>query len=74
MLAPHLDAYLDAFFTLSPGRQLGGFGPGGITMVDLLAYCAAFNVPDAERFVRMMRALDAEFLSWAREKATSGAQ
>jgi hypothetical protein len=56
-----------AFLNLSPGRQVG-MGPGGITMVDIEAYCRLFHVARPARFVRYIRALDAEWLAFTAER------
>jgi hypothetical protein len=66
----HCAWYIDAFYTLSPSRQIG-WGPGGILLVEMLAYCQVFGVSDAERFVRTMQALDALYLEHQTKKTAS---
>lgn len=69
MLPAELEPYLEAFFELSPGRQVGFEGPGGIPMADLVAYCQLFDIENAGRFVEYMRSLDGEFLRFAAERS-----
>jgi hypothetical protein len=43
-------------------------GPGGITLVDMEAMCRMLHIEHGARFIRYMRALDAEWLSFAAER------
>lgn len=65
-LPDHLAWYVEAYYTLSPSRQVG-FGPGGILLAEMLAYAAIFGVSDVQRFVRYMQSLDVLYLEHYRE-------
>lgn len=67
-----MEFYLDAFFTLSPGRQMG-MGPGGILLGEIEAYARIFFVDDVPRLVRWIRVLDADFLAFVEESSKSAA-
>lgn len=77
ILEPELDAFLDAFFALSPGRQssasMAGMIYSGLALVEMEAYCRMFHVEHVALFVSFMRALDREFLEFMHSKAKSGA-
>lgn len=60
--------YFAAFWELSPGRSIG-MGASGISMADLAAYCGLFGIENAGRFVRYIRACDAEFLAFQEEQS-----
>lgn len=72
ILDPEVDAFLDAFFALSPSRQQG-MAPGGIPIVEMRAYCEMFHVEHVELFIDMMRSLDHEFLAFQAERIKRGA-
>lgn len=66
-LPPHLAPYLEAFWMLSPGRQLG-FGLGGIATADLWAYWQAQPLGEPLRFFAVVRALDSAYIEHTNEQ------
>lgn len=65
-LEAHLFDYLEAFFLLSPSRQIG-FGPGGILLSEMAVYCQIHRIANVPRFVRIIRAIDAVYLAHVAE-------
>jgi hypothetical protein len=66
--APHLLFHWAAFAALSTDRQVGmGIGPIPWTALDRYAERHGINDPDErERFERLIRAMDREFVKWHR--------
>lgn len=62
---------LEAFRRLSRHRSGGGFGPGPITLPDILAYCRLVgieNADDREVLIDVIGAMDDEYLRWNDER------
>lgn len=53
--------YMVAFRQLGRGRRIG-MAAGGIPIPDMVAYAQAFFFCDLQRFIRIMCAMDGEFL------------
>lgn len=53
--------YADAFLTLSNSREVG-FGIGPIKISEIAAYLTIFPAYDADMFVSLIQAMDAEYL------------
>lgn len=70
-LDPALESYIEAFWILSPGRNIGS-GIGGIPLTEIEAFCRMYGVELIARFVRFIRALDAEYLAFTAESIKSG--
>ncbi len=51
----------DAFIILSPSRS-AGMGVGCIPLTELEAYIRLYEVDDIDRFLQLIRAMDAEFV------------
>lgn len=71
-LAPGLGLYLQAFEDLSPSRSIGFGGPGPIPFEAIDRYATRFCIDDIDDFddlLRLIRALDEEYLDWAAEQA-----
>lgn len=68
--APHLVFHWLAFTALSTDRHVGmGVGPIPWTAIDRYAVCYGIDDPDErERFERLVRLLDHEFVKWDRER------
>lgn len=63
--------YWAGFHLLNASRPLGPSGVGPIPLSEIVAYCEMFQVDDMderERFVTMIRALDAAYLKRQAEK------
>lgn len=63
--------YYRAFMTLMDSRRPGMSGPAPIPLSEIVAYLAHFGVacPDErERWIRMLRALDAVYLRHAHDR------
>lgn len=67
-LPPDLAAYVEAFFILSPGRSAGMGAVSGIPFADIEAYLRVFPCWNPARFVRYMRACDAEYLAFHQKR------
>lgn len=78
MLDADLEPYLQAFAIMSPARTVSaGFGamiPSGIGLAEIRAYVELYEVEDVERFVRFIRAIDAEFLAISAERANKSSK
>lgn len=71
-LFQHLDPVMDAFWMLTPARQIGGMGGvGPIALSDILEYLKwqeITNMDEQRRWVRMIRALDNVFVTHSNKK------
>lgn len=65
---PELSPLLGAFELLSRQRQTGFSGPQPIAVSDALAYLEAIPISSPAYFLALLSAMDAAFLSWAREE------
>lgn len=70
-LQDHELPFWDAFNVLHLSRANTGFGPGAIPLSEIVTYAELMQMPigeEREQFVRLIRAMDAAYLTWAREK------
>lgn len=51
----------DAFIVLSPSRS-AGMGIGCIPLTELESYIRLYEVDDIDRFIQLIRAMDADFV------------
>lgn len=71
-ILPGAEAYLETFFDLSNDRQIGmTLGPIPAASIDRRA--AGMNEDEADRFRRVLRALDGVYLAENRDKDGKGA-
>jgi hypothetical protein len=67
-LWPECEAYLRAFFDLSPGRPVSMGGIGFIPLSEIVSYAVIFGVEDVETLCRHVRAMDQVFITEWREE------
>jgi len=65
-----LSEALRAFQVLSEGRQSTGFGPAKISLTEFESYNRMFGAPamDLDIFLRLIRAMDAEFMKVSKQR------